>query len=169
VNTGSATAITVDGDDVVLVVGYLPDPAETRKLGQRQAPATMIHHTVHPPMRSRKVTTANSIIASDRRIFGTSRWVASGVLGAQIVQFGTDAQPDKASTCEWGRMCAALRLAGIFQALGSGCPDGGGARREMVAAASSLLGAPSLRRMCETWTLAVLTLMTSTAAISRLV
>ena len=39
----------------------------------------------------------------------------------------------------------------------------------MVAAASSLLGAPSLRRMCETWTLTVLTLMTSTAAISRLV
>ena len=39
----------------------------------------------------------------------------------------------------------------------------------MVAAASSLLGAPSLRRMCETWMLAVVTLMTSAAAISRLV
>jgi len=31
VNTGSATAITVDGDDVVLVIGHLPDPAETRE------------------------------------------------------------------------------------------------------------------------------------------
>jgi hypothetical protein len=66
-------------------------------------------------------------------------------------------------------MCALLWLARIFQALGSDCPDGGGARREMVAAASSRLGAPSLRRMCETWTLTVLTLMTSAAAISRLV
>ena len=38
-----------------------------------------------------------------------------------------------------------------------------------IAAASSRFGASSLRRMCETWTLAVLTLMTSVAAISRLV
>jgi hypothetical protein len=30
-NTGSATAITVDGDDVVVIIGYLRDPAETRK------------------------------------------------------------------------------------------------------------------------------------------
>jgi pimeloyl-ACP methyl ester carboxylesterase len=38
-----------------------------------------------------------------------------------------------------------------------------------MAAASSRLGASSLRRMCETCTLAVLTLITSAAAISRLV
>jgi hypothetical protein len=36
-----------------------------------------------------------------------------------------------------------------------------------MAAASRRFGAPSLRRMCETWTPAVLTLMTSAAAISR--
>ncbi len=72
VNAGSATAITVDGDDVVVVIGHLPDPAETRKLGQRQAPATMIHHAVHQPMRSRKVTMADSIIAPDRR-FGAAQ------------------------------------------------------------------------------------------------
>jgi Protein of unknown function (DUF3303) len=44
--------------------------------------------------------------------------------------------------------------------------------REMrwaIAAASSRFGASSLRRMCETWTLAVLTLMTSAVAISRFV
>jgi len=38
-----------------------------------------------------------------------------------------------------------------------------------MAAASSRFGAPSLRRMCETWTPAVLTLITRVAAISRLV
>jgi hypothetical protein len=37
----------------------------------------------------------------------------------------------------------------------------GGARRCAIAAASRLFGASSFRRMCETWTLAVLTLMTS--------
>ena len=74
-----------------------------------------------------------------------------------------------ASACEWGECALRCGWPGIFQAFGSDCPDGGGARREMVAAASSLLGAPSLRRMCETWTLTVLTLMTSAAAISRLV
>ena len=49
------------------------------------------------------------------------------------------------------------------------CPTCGGERRCAIAAASSRFGAPSLRRMCETWTLAVLTLTTSSAAISRLV
>jgi hypothetical protein len=38
-----------------------------------------------------------------------------------------------------------------------------------MAAASSRFGAPSLRRMCETCTPAVLTLIMSAAAISRLV
>jgi hypothetical protein len=28
-NTGSARAIVVDGDEVVVVIGYLPGPAET--------------------------------------------------------------------------------------------------------------------------------------------
>ena len=74
-----------------------------------------------------------------------------------------------ASACEWGECALRCGWPGIFQAFGSDWPDGGGARREMVAAAWSLLGAPSLRRMCETWTLTVLTLMTSAAAISRLV
>src|SRR5690348_9373000 len=81
-----------------------------------------------------------------------------------------------ASACGWGECALGCGWPGIFQVLGSVCPvlgsvcpDGGGARREMVAAAWSLLGAPSLRRMCETWTLTVLTLMTSAAAISRLV
>ena len=74
-----------------------------------------------------------------------------------------------AAACEGGGCALRCGWPGIFQAFGSDCPDGGGARREMVAAASSLLGAPSLRRMCETWTLTVLTLMTSAAAISRLV
>ena len=46
---------------------------------------------------------------------------------------------------------------------------GPGERRWAMAAASSRFGAPSLRRMCETWTPAVLTLMTRAAAISRLV
>ena len=36
-------------------------------------------------------------------------------------------------------------------------------------AASSLFGTPSLRKMCETWTLTVLMLMTSVEAISRFV
>jgi hypothetical protein len=45
----------------------------------------------------------------------------------------------------------------------------GGERRWAIAAASSRFGAPSLRRMCETCTPAVLTLMTRVAAISRLV
>jgi hypothetical protein len=40
-------------------------------------------------------------------------------------------------------------------------------RPTAIAAASSLFGAPNLRRMCETWTLAVLTLMTSVVAIWR--
>src|SRR3954451_20866807 len=44
-----------------------------------------------------------------------------------------------------------------------------GAKRWLIAAASCLLGAPSLRKMCDTWTLAVLTLITSSPAISRLV
>ena len=42
-------------------------------------------------------------------------------------------------------------------------------RRWAIAAASRLLGVSSFRRMCETWTLAVLMLMTSASAISRLV
>jgi hypothetical protein len=29
VNTGSVTEIAVDGDDAVVVIGYLPGPAET--------------------------------------------------------------------------------------------------------------------------------------------
>jgi hypothetical protein len=33
VKAGSATAITLDGDDEVAVIGHLPDPAETRKAG----------------------------------------------------------------------------------------------------------------------------------------
>lgn len=90
-------------------------------------------------------------------------------LGAQIVQFGMDAQPVRPRRVSGGERALRYGRPRIFQALGSDCPDGGGARREMVAAASSLLGAPSLRRMCETWTLTVLTLMTSAAAISRLV
>ena len=61
------------------------------------------------------------------------------------------------------------RPLGIPQASRSGGPAGGGARRWAIAAASILFGAPSLRRMCETWTLTVLTLMTSVAAISRFV
>jgi hypothetical protein len=39
VNTGSATAITVDGDEVVVVIGHLPGLAETRKAGPAKAPA----------------------------------------------------------------------------------------------------------------------------------
>ena len=84
-------------------------------------------------------------------------------------QFGMNAQPVRPRRVSGGECALRYGWPGIVQALGSGCPDGGGARREMVAAASSLLGAPSLRRMCETWTLTVLTLMTSAAAISRLV
>jgi hypothetical protein len=38
-DTGSATAITVDGDDVVAVIGHLPDPAETRKAGPATGPS----------------------------------------------------------------------------------------------------------------------------------
>ena len=50
VNTGPATAITVDGDGVVEVIGHLPDPAETpERLDQRRVPATMIHFTANPP------------------------------------------------------------------------------------------------------------------------
>jgi hypothetical protein len=107
--------------------------------------------------------------AAEHRIFAPHVGLLRGYWGAQIVQFGTDAQPS--GTRRWmGRMHARLTPSpGIFQAVGSDCPDGGGVRREMVAAASSLLGAPSLRRMWETWTLTVLTLMTSIAAISRLV
>ena len=45
----------------------------------------------------------------------------------------------------------------------------GGMRRLAIAAASRRLGALSLCRMCATWTLAVLALMTRSAAISRLV
>jgi hypothetical protein len=39
VKAGSATAITVDGDDVVAVIGHLPDPAETRKAGSAAGPS----------------------------------------------------------------------------------------------------------------------------------
>jgi hypothetical protein len=45
----------------------------------------------------------------------------------------------------------------------------GGARRCAIAAASRLFGASSFLRMCETWTPAVFTLMTSASAISRFV
>ena len=47
--------------------------------------------------------------------------------------------------------------------------SGGGATRWAIAAASSLFDTSSFRRMCETWTLAVLVLMTSAEAISRFV
>ena len=46
---------------------------------------------------------------------------------------------------------------------------GGGVSRCAISAASSRLATSSFRRMCETWTLAVLTLMTSSAASSRFV
>jgi hypothetical protein len=52
---------------------------------------------------------------------------------------------------------------------GNGYQGRGGERRWAIAAASSRFGAPSLRRMCETCTPAVLTLITRVAAISRLV
>ena len=39
VNTGSAMLITVDRDDVVVVIGHLPDPAETRKAGPAVGPS----------------------------------------------------------------------------------------------------------------------------------
>src|SRR5215469_11307108 len=39
VNTGSAMAITVVGDDVVVVIGHLPDPAETRRAGPAAGPS----------------------------------------------------------------------------------------------------------------------------------
>jgi hypothetical protein len=40
VNTGSATATAVDGDDVVVVdIGHLPDPAETREAGPAHGPS----------------------------------------------------------------------------------------------------------------------------------
>ncbi len=51
----------------------------------------------------------------------------------------------------------------------SGAVSGAGVSRCAIRAASIRLGTSSLRRMCETWTLAVLTLMTSSVAISRLV
>jgi hypothetical protein len=38
-NTGSATAITVDGDNVVAVIGHLPDLAKTRKAGPAPGPS----------------------------------------------------------------------------------------------------------------------------------
>ena len=49
-NTGSHTAITVDvDDDVMVVTGYLPDPAETRKAGPAAGLSDDIHLTVKPP------------------------------------------------------------------------------------------------------------------------
>jgi hypothetical protein len=49
VNTGPATAIAVDAEDVVVVIGYLPGSAETPEAGPAKASATMIHPTVNPP------------------------------------------------------------------------------------------------------------------------
>jgi hypothetical protein len=43
---------------VVVVIGYLPGRAETLEAGPAVAPATMIHPTVNPLRRSRKVTEA---------------------------------------------------------------------------------------------------------------
>jgi hypothetical protein len=58
-NTGSGTEIAVDADvAVVVVIGYLPGRAETLEAGPAVAPATMIHPTVNPLRRSRKVTKA---------------------------------------------------------------------------------------------------------------
>ena len=51
----------------------------------------------------------------------------------------------------------------------SSCSPCGGVRRCAIAAASCRCGTFSLRRMCETCTLAVFVLITSAAAISRLV
>ena len=124
----------------------------------------------HPPGgQQRWPCSGLASYTTERQIFCPSRWAASGVLGAQIVQFGMHAQPVRPQRVSRGACALRYGWPRIFQALGSDCPDGGGARREMVAAASSLLGTPSLRRMCQTWTLTVLTLMTSAAAISRLV
>jgi hypothetical protein len=49
VNTGSATAITVDVEVVVAVIGYLLGWAETPEAGPAKVPATMLHPTVNPP------------------------------------------------------------------------------------------------------------------------
>ena len=43
---------------VVVVIGYLPGRAETLEAGPAVAPATMIHPTVNPLRRSRKVAAA---------------------------------------------------------------------------------------------------------------
>jgi hypothetical protein len=51
----SGTAIAVDGDEVVVVIGHLPGRAETLEAGPAEAPATMIHLTVNPYIWSRKV------------------------------------------------------------------------------------------------------------------
>jgi hypothetical protein len=48
VNTGSATAITVDGDGVVAVIGHLPGRAETWEAGPAKAPAADEDPTVRP-------------------------------------------------------------------------------------------------------------------------
>jgi hypothetical protein len=69
----------------------------------------------------------------------------------------------------WGRLRQLTPWLWALAAGGNGCQGRGGERRWAIAAASSRFGAPSLCRMCETCTPAVLTLMTRVAAISRLV
>ena len=77
-----------------------------------------------------------------------------GVLTKETTDAGVDGPTD---TCRQGDHCSGA------------AGGGGGASRCAICAASIRLDTSSLRRMCETWTLAVLTLMTSSAAISRFV
>src|SRR5689334_25391272 len=63
---------------------------------------------------------SSSRTISDCRIFCPSRWAASWVLGAQIVQFGMDAQPVRPQRV--GRMCAPLWLARDLSGLGFRLP-----------------------------------------------
>jgi hypothetical protein len=79
------------------------------------------------------------------------------------------ARPTTDRTGRWGRLRLLTPWLWALAAGGNGCQARGGERRCAIAAASSRFGAPSLRRMCETCTPAVLTLMTRVAAISRLV
>jgi hypothetical protein len=84
---GSVTAIAVDVGAAVVVIGYLSGRAEPPEAGPAKAPATMIHLTVNPPGRSRKVTATFQALVPDRRFFTAEFLIFYWSDYVQIFQF----------------------------------------------------------------------------------